>query len=59
MGYTVVGMFVSHSDTTEDIAEALGVFRRWNPDWKPEGFVVDYFDPEIEATEMVFPGLFL
>nr|XP_054758565.1 uncharacterized protein LOC129264676 [Lytechinus pictus] len=56
MGYTPVGMFVSHSDTAEDIAEALSVFRRWNPDWNPEGFMVDYFDPEIEATETVFPG---
>ncbi|XP_071498505.1 uncharacterized protein [Diadema antillarum] len=54
-GYVVVGFFVSHSDTAEDIAEALRIFMRWNPMWKPAAFLVDYFDPEIEAVKTALP----
>ena len=49
-------MFVTQFEDTSSIAEALQLINQWNPDWKPESFVVDYCEAEMTAIEMVFPG---
>lgn len=54
--YEVVGLFVSHSEKTEDIAEALQVFKDWNEGWHPSHFMVDFCEAEIGALEAEFPG---
>ncbi|XP_066303195.1 uncharacterized protein [Branchiostoma lanceolatum] len=52
--YTVVGVFVPHSEKTEDIREALQVFKEWNPEWHPSHFMVDFCEAEIGALEAEF-----
>ena len=42
VGYSVVGEFISQSETAESIQEALIILQEWNPSWKPQYFMVDY-----------------
>eukprot|EP00058_Branchiostoma_floridae_P026757 XP_002612248.1 hypothetical protein BRAFLDRAFT_100078 [Branchiostoma floridae] len=43
------------TEKSEDIREALQVFREWNPDWQPSHFMVDFCEAEIGALEEEFP----
>ncbi|XP_033969877.1 uncharacterized protein LOC117480070 isoform X1 [Trematomus bernacchii] len=54
--YAVVGLFVTQSETTADVKEALQVFKEWNPDWSPSHFMVDFSEVEIGALEEEFQG---
>ncbi|CAB4043506.1 Hypothetical predicted protein, partial [Paramuricea clavata] len=53
--YKVVATFVTQSETTEAIKEALSVIMKWNPSWKPKHFMVDYALEEISSVEQLFP----
>ena len=50
--YKVVASFVTQSETTGAIKEALSIIMKWNPDWAPKHFMVDYAE---EAVEDLFP----
>jgi len=52
----MVGLFVTQSETTADVKEALQVFKEWNPDWSPSHFMVDFSEVEIGALEEEFQG---
>ncbi len=54
--YKVVAAFVTQSETTEAIKEALSVIMKWNPIWKPKHFMVDYALEEILSVQQLFPG---
>ena len=54
--YQVVATFVTESESTESIAEALQVIKQWNPTYNPQYFMTDYSKEEITALEDVFPG---
>lgn len=56
VGYQVVGLFVIQQEDIDSIKEALVILRRWNPHWKPQNFMVDFADEEIQAIESIFPG---
>ncbi|XP_051503118.1 uncharacterized protein si:dkey-31c13.1 isoform X1 [Myxocyprinus asiaticus] len=56
VNYAVVGVFITQTDTKEDIADALKVFQNWNSDWNPSHFMVDFREAEIGALEEVFKG---
>ena len=56
--YKVVASFVTQSETTDAVKEALSVIKKWNPDWAPKHFMVDYAEEEISAVEDLFPGTF-
>ncbi|KAL1257527.1 hypothetical protein QQF64_010771 [Cirrhinus molitorella] len=56
VSYTSVGVFVTQTDTKEDIAEALKVFQRWNSGCNPSHVMVDFCEAEIGALEEVFKG---
>jgi hypothetical protein len=56
--YQVVGLFVIQQEDIESIKEALEIFRKWNPEWKPKNFMVDFADEEIQAIESILPGKF-
>ncbi|XP_050989782.1 uncharacterized protein LOC127179967 isoform X2 [Labeo rohita] len=58
VSYAAVGVFVTQTETKEDIAEALKVFQKWNSDWNPSHFMVDFCEAEISALEEVFKGVF-
>jgi len=58
MEYKVVASFVTQSETTDAVKEALSVIKKWNPDWSPKHFMVDYAEEEISAVEDLFPGTF-
>ena len=45
-------------ETVSSINEALGVLKKWNPDWSPPLFMTDNCLQEIQAIEKVFPGKF-
>ena len=57
--YQVVASFVTQSETTEAVKEALQVMKEWTPDWSPKSFMVDNADQEINAIEQLFPGIFI
>ena len=40
--YQVVATFISESETTEGIMEALEKIKEWNPNWNPRLFMTDY-----------------
>ncbi len=54
----LLGVIVTQTETKEDIAEALKVFQKWNSDWNPSHFIVDFCEAEISALEEVFKGMF-
>lgn len=54
--YLVVGSFIIQKETTVSIEEALGIFREWNPTWKPQFFMTDFCHEEINAIENTFTG---
>ena len=56
--YQIVGSFVTQSETTEAIKEALQVIKEWSPDWSPSAFMVDNADQEINAVEELYPGIY-
>ena len=49
--YQVVATPVTESESTEIIAEALQVIKRWNSTYKPQYFMTDYSKEEIIAPE--------
>ena len=55
VGYSVVAEFVVHSESAENIQEALQILKKWNPDWAPRYFMTDYSEAELNALEAVFP----
>jgi hypothetical protein len=56
VNYTVVASFIVECETTAAVSEALQVIQRWNPGWKPQTWMVDFSEVEINALECVFPG---
>ncbi|KAK3725275.1 hypothetical protein QZH41_010110, partial [Actinostola sp. cb2023] len=54
MEYKVVASFVTQTETTAAIKEALTVIKNWNPEWSPKHFMVDYAIEEISAVEDIF-----
>ena len=56
--YHIMASFVTQSETTEAVKEALQVIKEWTPDWSPKSFMVDNADQEINAIEELFPGIF-
>ena len=56
--YQIVASLLTHNETTESIAEALGVLREWNPGWNPGYFFTDLCEQEINAVEGTFKGAF-
>ena len=39
VGYKVVGEFITQSETSEQIAEALTILKSWNPLWNPSSIL--------------------
>ena len=56
--YKVVASFVTQTETTASIKEALNILKKWNPTWDPRHFMVDYAEEEISAVEELFPSKF-
>ena len=57
VNYAVVASFVVQCESTSAIAEALEIIRRkWNPDWQPMNWMIDFSEMEINALETVFAG---
>ena len=57
MDYQVVGSFAIQDETTESIKEAFHVLKKWNASWHQKMFMVDNCDEEIDAIEILFPGM--
>ena len=55
--YQVVGSFIIQHETTEAIAEALQTLKQWNKSWKPQFFMTDLSEQEINSVEEIFPGM--
>lgn len=58
VSYQIVGSFVTQYESTNDLVEALSVFRDWSPEWQPENFMVDFSEVEINGLKTVFPGMY-
>ena len=54
--YQLVASFVTQTETTEAIEEALGIVSEWNPGWCPSYFFTDLWEQEINAIENTFSG---
>lgn len=57
-GYQAVASFILSAETTDLIAEALQRLLFWNPGWKPRHWMTDKCDPEINAVESIFDGMY-
>ena len=57
LDYLIVGSFAKQDQTTESIKEALHVLKKWIASWSPKMFMVDNCDEEIDAIEILFPGM--
>ena len=55
--YQVVAVFVTQYEDSVTLSEPLQMIRDWNPLWKPQHFMVDFAESEINAIEKVFPGM--
>jgi hypothetical protein len=49
-----VAMFLPEHETGASIAEALAILREWNPDWKPQRFMLDKDQKEETAVNEAF-----
>lgn len=56
VGYSVVAEFVIQSETAQQISEALAILKKWNPNWNPPFFMIDYSEAELCAIEETFPS---
>ena len=56
VGYLVVADFIIQGETAERIQEALDVLKSWNPQWRPNYFMTDYSEAELQAIESSFPS---
>lgn len=56
VGYTVVGAFVTESETQKAVQEALEVFRDWNDKWTPSFFMTDFASFRLESVVVRFPS---
>jgi len=56
VNYAVVASFIVQSEDCHCISQALEIIRQWNPDWRPDNWMVDFSEAEINALESVFPG---
>ena len=54
-GYTVAAELLDHSETNEQIKEALNILKQWNPLCLLVYFMCDYSEAEILAIETAFP----
>ena len=43
--YSVVAEFVAQRENTENIQEALAIFKQWYAQWNPRYFMSDYSEP--------------
>ena len=57
VGYSIVGSFITETESSDAIYEALKVLSDWNPNWCPDYFMTDYDEQEIAAVEKLFPGI--
>ena len=55
VGYLVVADFIIQGEA-ERIQEALDVLKSWNPQWRPNYFMTDYSEAELQAIESSFPS---
>ena len=55
VNYTVVAELIVQSESANEIASALRIIKRWNPEWTPPFFMSDYLEAERLATMEVFP----
>ena len=49
--YQVVGSFAVQDETTDAISEAVSILKKWDPLWKPNLFMVDNWEEEIDEIE--------
>ncbi|CAC5364762.1 unnamed protein product [Mytilus coruscus] len=56
VNYVNVATFVTETEDSSSLIEALNVLKEWNPDWSPKYFMCDYAEEEINALEAVFPS---
>ena len=55
VGYSVIGQFqYTKSEMVKHIQKALQIIQTWNPRWKPQFFMCDYYEAEVAALEAVF-----
>ena len=59
VNYQVIGWFVLQSETSDAIAEALGIIKTWNATWNPGYFMVDCSEEKMSAITRLFPGVCL
>lgn len=56
VNYMVVASFITETEDSVSISEALKIIRGWNSAWKPKYFLTDYAEEEISAIESTFHG---
>ena len=57
--YMVVAAFVTTSEESHHIQEALEILNYWNPSWRPNSFMMDFSAAERKAVQSVWPGKYV
>ena len=55
-GYVVVGTFILENEDSASLAEALQVFKGFNPNWTAKNFMLDASEIEATAVTRTFPS---
>jgi len=55
-GYIVVAVIIIEREDSQSLLEALQIIKSDNPDWKPNGFMIDASEIEIAAINSAFAG---
>ena len=54
VGYCAVAEFITQSETTEAISEALKILKEWNPNWNPPFVLCDYSEAKFQQSKPYF-----
>ncbi|VDI42663.1 Hypothetical predicted protein [Mytilus galloprovincialis] len=56
IGHSIVASFITATESQSAVREALEIIKKWNVNWKPQFFMTDYDNREIDAIEGLFEG---
>jgi len=51
----VTATIIPYNENEDLLSEGIQILKQWNPDWKPNCFMMDKSSVELNAVESVFP----
>ena len=54
VGYCTVAEFITQSESSNSVDEAISILKQWNPTWNPPVVLCDYSEAEMSAIKSAF-----